>query len=252
MKKKKKNEEKMEKALFLETTEVFREIESLLKDNHTMILADLDFLASIEHTLYMNGNNDDFKLFSGVFTPNSKIMSIAVVKKTKELREHIGLDDTNRWNRLLCLTLDKPEGMLMRVDGTYSVPKWGLTKSIRKLINCIITTADSYDVIEAKGVPFHWGNFVLLYCFEEDYQEYWVKKETKPKRKRTHIPKGMRKEVFKRDNYTCVQCGAKKEDGATLHVDHIIPVSRGGTDELDNLQTLCGDCNLNKSDLIQK
>ena len=52
--------------------------------------------------------------------------------------------------------------------------------------------------------------------------------------------------------YTCVQCGARKEDGATLHVDHIIPVSRGGTDELDNLQTLCKECNLNKSDLIQK
>jgi hypothetical protein len=71
------------------------------------------------------------------------------------------------------------------------------------------------------------------------------------KRKRTRIPRGMRHEVFKRDNYTCVECGAKKEDGATLHVDHKIPVSKGGTDELDNLQTLCSDCNLNKSDVIQ-
>ena len=73
----------------------------------------------------------------------------------------------------------------------------------------------------------------------------------KSKRKRTHVPKGLRKEVFKRDNYTCCECGAKKEDGATLHIDHIIPVSKGGTDELSNLQTLCSDCNLNKSDVIQ-
>lgn len=73
----------------------------------------------------------------------------------------------------------------------------------------------------------------------------------KAKRKRSGVPRGIRHEVFKRDNYTCVECGARKEDGATLHVDHIIPVSKGGTDELDNLQTLCSDCNLNKSDVIQ-
>ena len=74
----------------------------------------------------------------------------------------------------------------------------------------------------------------------------------KKRKQRTHIPKGMRHEVFKRDNYTCVECGAKKDDGITLHIDHIIPVSKGGTDELDNLQTLCADCNLNKSNLIQQ
>ena len=75
-------------------------------------------------------------------------------------------------------------------------------------------------------------------------------KPSKTKRKRTGVPRGMRHEVFKRDNYTCVECGARKEEGATLHVDHKIPVSKGGTDELDNLQTLCSDCNLNKSDEI--
>ena len=48
-----------------------------------------------------------------------------------------------------------------------------------------------------------------------------------------------------------MECGASKDDGATLHVDHKVPVSKGGTDELSNLQTLCSDCNLNKSDVIQ-
>ena len=71
------------------------------------------------------------------------------------------------------------------------------------------------------------------------------------KRRRTHIPRGIRHEVFKRDGYRCVECGASKNDGATLHVDHKIPVSKGGTDELSNLQTLCSECNLNKSDVIQ-
>ncbi|MFH8119917.1 MAG: HNH endonuclease [Candidatus Aenigmatarchaeota archaeon] len=63
---------------------------------------------------------------------------------------------------------------------------------------------------------------------------------------REPIPKSLRQEVFKRDGYKCVECGATKET-TTLHVDHIIPKSEGGTDELDNLQTLCEKCNLAKS-----
>lgn len=73
--------------------------------------------------------------------------------------------------------------------------------------------------------------------------------ESKPiaKRKRTPIESRLRHECFKRDGYKCVECGATKEE-KMLHCDHIIPVSQGGTDELCNLQTLCDNCNLAKSD----
>ena len=73
-----------------------------------------------------------------------------------------------------------------------------------------------------------------------------VKKQKKPK-DRDPITSSIRHEVFKRDKYKCVECGSTKEE-RTLHVDHIIPKSKGGTDELDNLQTLCEVCNLAKSD----
>ena len=56
----------------------------------------------------------------------------------------------------------------------------------------------------------------------------------------------MRYDVLARDGYRCVRCGATAEMGAVLHVDHIIPVSKGGKTEMDNLQTLCEDCNLGK------
>ena len=65
-------------------------------------------------------------------------------------------------------------------------------------------------------------------------------------KKRNAITKSIRHEVFKRDKYKCVECGVTKKD-ATLHIDHIIPISDGGSDELDNLQTLCEACNLSKS-----
>lgn len=61
----------------------------------------------------------------------------------------------------------------------------------------------------------------------------------------------LRFKVMQRDNFSCVLCGASpaKNKNIVLHVDHIIPWAKGGETELDNLQTLCSNCNLGKSDL---
>ena len=63
-----------------------------------------------------------------------------------------------------------------------------------------------------------------------------------PKKKRT-LTKSIKIEILKRDNYTCVECGATRND-SKLHIHHKMPVSRGGTDEMSNLVTLCDSCNL--------
>ena len=62
----------------------------------------------------------------------------------------------------------------------------------------------------------------------------------------------MRFIVFKRDNFKCCICGASpaKDPSVELQVDHIIPWSKGGETELENLQTLCSKCNLGKSNLV--
>ena len=61
----------------------------------------------------------------------------------------------------------------------------------------------------------------------------------------------MRFKVLQRDNFKCCTCGASpaKDPSVELHIDHIIPWSKGGETEIDNLQTLCSKCNLGKSDL---
>jgi len=66
------------------------------------------------------------------------------------------------------------------------------------------------------------------------------------KSKRT-IPLAFRYQVLKRDNSKCVTCGRGINDGAILHIDHKIPFSLGGLTVLDNLQTLCSECNISKS-----
>lgn len=61
----------------------------------------------------------------------------------------------------------------------------------------------------------------------------------------------MRFMVMQRDNFKCCICGKSPatSPGITLHIDHIKPWSKGGETTIDNLQTLCSECNLGKSDL---
>ena len=52
--------------------------------------------------------------------------------------------------------------------------------------------------------------------------------------------------VFKKYNYQCALCYSQEN----LVIDHIIPLSKGGTNDIFNLQVLCKECNLRKRDLI--
>ncbi len=68
------------------------------------------------------------------------------------------------------------------------------------------------------------------------------------RRKRKGLSKRLRYEILRRDCFTCQYCGGKAP-ATRLHVDHIEPVSKGGTDDPRNLRTACIDCNLGKGAL---
>lgn len=65
---------------------------------------------------------------------------------------------------------------------------------------------------------------------------------------RSKMNSSIRYDILKRDHFRCVICGRSAEDGVKLHVDHIIPVSKGGKTEYSNLRTLCDTCNFGKRD----
>jgi hypothetical protein len=67
-------------------------------------------------------------------------------------------------------------------------------------------------------------------------------------RRRSTISVRRRFQIFQRDSYECRICHRTDEP---LELDHIIPVCRGGSDESDNLQTLCWDCNRGKGGSLQ-
>jgi 5-methylcytosine-specific restriction endonuclease McrA len=56
--------------------------------------------------------------------------------------------------------------------------------------------------------------------------------------------------ILKQGNYKCAKCGASpsRDHSVELEIDHIYPVSRGGSNSLDNLQVLCRLCNQGKKD----
>lgn len=79
--------------------------------------------------------------------------------------------------------------------------------------------------------------------------------------KKSGVSGSIRRLVFKRDGYTCKKCGLSgyeyrhksgsfvyptNIEGIFLSIDHIIPKSLGGTNDISNLETLCTTCNTKK------
>jgi 5-methylcytosine-specific restriction endonuclease McrA len=86
----------------------------------------------------------------------------------------------------------------------------------------------------------------------------WKERHAEPKRESVKVPHNRAKDarsavspslrlrIFARDGHKCQQCGAKPP----LELDHIMPVSKGGSAEESNLQALCVKCNRAKRDSV--
>lgn len=118
---------------------------------------------------------------------------------------------------------------------------------------CFLCDCDVYSF--GENLDFH----LCSECFTELYlqlQKGLLKIIQKKKPEKEIIPEGYEKitvlrkiitedernQIFDRDNWKCVSCG----DIENLQIDHIIPFSKGGTTEDNNLQTLCKSCNYKK------
>ena len=67
------------------------------------------------------------------------------------------------------------------------------------------------------------------------------------KGRRRKLAERMRFKVFEADGFKCTYCGRGPKDGVILHVDHKVPVIKGGTDVVSNLTTSCQQCNSQKA-----
>ena len=78
-------------------------------------------------------------------------------------------------------------------------------------------------------------------------QRGWMPSELPPLRPPIHVWKKTRIRIFERDSYTCAYCG---QVGGQLECDHVIPISRNGSNDDSNLVTSCKRCNRAKSNKI--
>lgn len=82
----------------------------------------------------------------------------------------------------------------------------------------------------------------VVVCLAESLAE---EKSEKIKHLREAISPKLRVEILMRDNSRCALCGTTAKR-ARMEIDHIIPVSKGGTNDPTNLQVLCVTCNQGK------
>jgi len=60
----------------------------------------------------------------------------------------------------------------------------------------------------------------------------------------------MEKIILRDRFFCCKMCGVVFQDFSTVTIDHIVPISKGGTNDLGNLQLACSDCNAAKGDKV--
>jgi 5-methylcytosine-specific restriction endonuclease McrA len=91
---------------------------------------------------------------------------------------------------------------------------------------------------------FQTRNSRKIYCSRRCHAEYMKKNKNTPD---CLFSWGkIRWSILVRDKFKCQYCGRKVIDNIVLHVDHLIPVSKGGTNNPNNLITSCSECNQGK------
>ncbi|MER0214650.1 MAG: hypothetical protein DU481_00330 [Nitrosomonas sp.] len=78
-------------------------------------------------------------------------------------------------------------------------------------------------------------------ALDEAFREFSLPKST-----RDSLSLKLRFQVFKRESYRCQICGASANSGVCLEIDHKLPISKGGSNSIENLWVLCFEYNRGK------
>ena len=122
-----------------------------------------------------------------------------------------------------------------------------------------------FDTDEAMRDAWAWHGYLRGWWNHDDY-EFMTKADDTPTRgnqkampssrvaprrvqSRTAITKARRYDVLQRGGFRCTYCGRSASD-IPLHIDHIVPLSKGGSDDDANLVPACPDCNGGKRDRL--
>lgn len=111
-----------------------------------------------------------------------------------------------------------------------------------RIPSCTKCGESNWEVLSASpsGKASQWK---CSYCGKETLLRHDKETDSESSESNSRaIPKAVQREVWQRDQGKCVECGSKEK----LEYDHIIPVSKGGSNTARNIQLLCENCNRSK------
>lgn len=88
------------------------------------------------------------------------------------------------------------------------------------------------------------GHFCPVFFVKEPFTE-----SSESRRISRYIPMAIKLKVVRRDNNQCQVCGRILKD-EEIQFDHLIPYSKGGPSDIDNLRVICEKCNKKKSNKL--
>lgn len=157
------------------------------------------------------------------------------------------------------------------IDDSGLTPYYFSPDITEKFLNEYITRykeGEQVDVVEVSDGDYYlYGNniykttrdyskeeLLLLILNKEDkgrrkferFKHKFSQPKQERKNNRVNIPEKTRIDVWRRDGGKCTKCGSREN----LEYDHIIPVSKGGSNTARNIELLCEKCNREKSDKI--
>lgn len=185
----------------------------------------------------VSSRRDRLEEFLAKVGENRKLYK-AFMREYNKLPAYSGEDKGNTEKQpILYKTVEKM--MLKRAENEWPIPTTDIILACTKTYtsphgrNCYTDTM-TYTMDEIESY------------IRQSYAE--EEKKTSKEYQRQLLTPSLRYDIMKRDGFRCVLCGRTSKDGIALHVDHILPVSKGGQTIPSNLRTLCDVCNLGKSD----
>lgn len=205
-----------------------RQLDRLILNDYFIgiIEQDIEYFNNIYEPIHQNRNN-----YNRYINNCKKIKTEATDEMCKQLKTKLK-KFTSRENKLFKKNQLMPSlDIYIEIKASYTSP----------------AGRNSYS----KSNNYNFSEFEKIYFYTKDLIKHKKTRQYQIKLERAKLSDSLRYDVLKRDNFKCQICGSSAQDGVKLHVDHIIPVSKGGKTHLTNLRTLCDRCNMGKSDKLE-
>lgn len=213
------------------------------------------FTANVSKTVFASAENAPLEYVVKYFYPDKQMYPAQIqklyqlVEELETLQDAKRIIDSYKSEYQQYIGSVPPYVMQLDADGFYSRLGFAvIDESVLHVEYKFCATTPGGLKQDSFTVPMTEDNIVALIHLLENK----LTAAAAAKAQRRLMTRKLREYIKTRDNYTCRMCGNSTyvEPNLLLEIDHIVPVSKGGKTEENNLQTLCWKCNRTKSNKL--